>query len=515
MKSSFLLLIGGALIVLLVFFYSSSTPNTSSGGTDVESNVKPLNSPSSTSSSSSGRSGASSSEPKTSSDSAAGDNTHAPINASALVGVEVYDMPSQQRKKLPPFLVRRASLKSLLVRWKCSKRKVGPFHVDAPATPWPTCRMLDHDTAGRTFAYLVDRVLCGMPTFFPTIAGAPHLRPRSADSIKMMKKNAGADDTENNKDNINNDDDEDDAAAAAAAQQKAGGGGGGHPQHRPVRIIQVGANTGGNDNDPLVKLIRGGGGFAQALLLEPVPWIFEKLHETYATLGGMVTLVQAAMVGAGDEGPVTFTAPKKSMAKHGPWLHQMGGLSMPKRSIKRLERMKLHREFAPITVAGMTFSTILTKFAPWTQADNADHKSGEDEHGGPGMLLPAPPDIFVVDAEGHDAKMVNQVLDYVQLLDDAGRSDTVRVILYENKHVPKIDNMRLMTRLQKMGYTVTEVYVDTVAVRVGTGPFNETAGGRDYDAWIRRHFWAAEQPGDDFRKRWPACDKSWDVVRIA
>ena len=181
------------------------------------------------------------------------------------------------------------------------------------------------------------------------------------------------------------------------------------------------------------------------------------------------------------DGPVSFVAPRAGMAKHGPWLHQMGGLSMPKRSANRLKRMKLEHEFRPITVAAMTLTTILQRFAPW--ANQTD------------IGLPAPPDVFVVDAEGHDAFMVNMVLDYVQLLDDAGRGDTetVSVIQYENKHVPKPDNARLMKRLERMGYAVTEVYVDTVAVRTAKG-FG--MGG------------VAE-----LKQRWPPCDRGFTVER--
>jgi len=47
----------------------------------------------------------------------------------------------------------------------------------------------------------------------------------------------------------------------------------------PLRILQVGANSGGNANDHIYRfLIRG---VATAILVEPVPWLFKKLVSAY------------------------------------------------------------------------------------------------------------------------------------------------------------------------------------------------------------------------------------------
>ena len=164
---------------------------------------------------------------------------------------DVYNYTSPPGHALPAFFVRPATRRDdLRIRWQCKHRPIGPFHADSPTTPWPTCRMLDHDMDGKTFQYLVERVMCGLPQFAPILL-------KSGD-INSIRRSA--------------------AAGADTADV---------PSHRPLRVLQVGANSGGNQNDPLVKLLKGA--FAQAVLLEPVPWIFHKLHETYASLGGLIT----------------------------------------------------------------------------------------------------------------------------------------------------------------------------------------------------------------------------------
>ena len=54
---------------------------------------------------------------------------------------------------------------------------------------------------------------------------------------------------------------------------------------RPVRVVQVGANTGDSDNDPLYHRLnasRLSGGTIDAVLVEPVPHLFTRLQATYA-----------------------------------------------------------------------------------------------------------------------------------------------------------------------------------------------------------------------------------------
>jgi FkbM family methyltransferase len=215
---------------------------------------------------------------------------------------------------------------------------------------------------------------------------------------------------------------------------------------RRMRVVQVGANTGDNVNDHLVKFLKTN--LADAALLEPVPWIFKKLEQTYAEHRARVRLMNAAM--SETDGTVSFQAPDER-AKG--WDVQRGGINLPASSVRALKRNKALGLFKTITVDSTTFQSLLDKMAWGAEPATAAAVDG-------GSTCPI--DVFVVDAEGYDAVIMTMVLDAVARL--FGADARIPILQFEWKHLTKAVRSQLRARLTQLGYCVHQVHYDDVAV---------------------------------------------------
>jgi FkbM family methyltransferase len=203
-----------------------------------------------------------------------------------------------------------------------------------------------------------------------------------------------------------------------------------------MRVVQVGANSGDNGNDHLVKFVRQN--MCQAVLIEPVPWLFGQLRKVYAAHSKTVRLFNVA-VSEKDE-VITFMAPKKS-AKG--WRPQMGGINLPPQSLKGLKKTGLKKtlenSFEKIKVRSFSFATLL-------------------QHAGWGAGAAGLPHVFVVDSEGYDAVIMNMVLDGMER-----RGGVIPVLQYEWKHLSKSVDDQVVARLRALGYCVHRAHYDAIA----------------------------------------------------
>ena len=132
------------------------------------------------------------------------------------------------------------------------------------------------------------------------------------------------------------------------------------PVSRPVRVLQIGANTGDNMNDHLNHLLRTG--YLDTVAIEPVPWIFSKLAGTYSSTPQVRTMKVAV---APKDGRTSFQAPRENA---GGFIPQMGGLTVPPMSIGHAggaDRFKF------IEVDGLSISTLL-QVSGWLDAVTDD-----------------------------------------------------------------------------------------------------------------------------------------------
>lgn len=206
---------------------------------------------------------------------------------------------------------------------------------------------------------------------------------------------------------------------------------------RPMRVLQVGANTGGNANDPLHSFLKLQA--AHALLVEPVPHLFQELEETYKAVNGTVKLLRAAVTSF--DGVTSFIAPRRNVTG---WWAQMGGIRLEPIAQSRVTQYQQQNPrrllFRNITVGALRLSTVL-RHAGWL-----DHV----------------PDVFVVDAEGYDERVLQMLLLTVHEL--YGPSARIPIIQWEWKFMSDATRHHMWWQLAALGYCVMEVCHDDIAV---------------------------------------------------
>ena len=240
---------------------------------------------------------------------------------------------------------------------------------------------------------------------------------------------------------------------AAEVDPAAAADGGGATGSQRVRVLQIGANTGDNENDHLFRFLRQKH-WAEAVLVEPVPWLFERLSAAYKDLAasGVVTLVNAA-VGTKD-GTLPFFAPLPDAPG---WVKQMGGFKITPRNMNVLKKKKMTKYIKETSVTVKSVGSVLNVARPsWR-----------------GRL----PHVVVIDTEGFDASVVAMLLDEVLSMrhelaesgdGEAAEALAIPVIQYEWKHLSVESDDATMQRLRDLGYCVLRVHYDTLAYHART-----------------------------------------------
>ena len=329
--------------------------------------------------------------------------------------------PSQALLPLEPFRcsARRATMK---VPRNRSDLQASPSGVGVCCTPVKN----DWDL-GLTMYHLLTRYLCAVHRSpFRVAVDAPALARASEKPGDAMPRAPYVADL-------------DPAAAGDVARATA-------PQR--VRVLQIGANTGDNENDHLFRFLRQKH-WAEAVLVEPVPWLFSKLSAAYKGLSesGVVTLVNAA-VGT-EDGTLPFYAPLPDAPG---WVKQMGGFKITPRNMNVLKKKRMTRYIKETTVNVKSVRSVLNVARPsWR-----------------GRL----PHVVVIDTEGFDAKVVHMLLDEVTTMrhdlaesgnGKAAQALAIPIVQYEWKHLSVEDNDAVMARLRGLGYCVLWVNDDTLA----------------------------------------------------
>ena len=280
---------------------------------------------------------------------------------------------------------------------------------------------------------------------------------------------------------------------------------------RPIRVLQIGANTGDNVNDHLNLLLRTG--FIDTVAVEPVPWLFQRLQQTYAHIPQVRTVSFAVTP---SDGLTSFQAPRQNATGYVP---QMGGLSVPPMSIGHAGGAS---SFETITVQGLSVLSLLSHIG-WLDGNDDDddeaaataiNRGGSVVGGGRSATRTAAwlrmPDVIVIDVEGFDVDVMQQVINASRVVaadwlhkrqtqtttaatspvvsggggvHSSGRtavevevaSSSIAdgfadprlypaIIQWEWKHVNQERNIGLIKRLEDMGYCVQYVYYDCIAV---------------------------------------------------
>lgn len=191
-------------------------------------------------------------------------------------------------------------------------------------------------------------------------------------------------------------------------------------------FVEIGAND-GQAHDHLAPFIRAREW--TGVMVEPVPFLYERLLRNYGDLNGRVALEHAAV--ADRDGRLPFYAPRERDAAGGDlpeWYPAIGSFSR--------EAVLRHARHIPdiedrvelIEVPCLTFKSLCRKHT----IDRID--------------------LLAVDVEGYDLEILRQ-LDL-----DAQRP---RVVIYEHYHLGDAEQAEARARFKAAGYQTMEEYFDT------------------------------------------------------
>jgi FkbM family methyltransferase len=203
-------------------------------------------------------------------------------------------------------------------------------------------------------------------------------------------------------------------------------------RRRDAFFVEVGAND-GSQMDHLEPFVRARGW--RGIMVEPVPWVFERLRANYGDLPG-VTLENVAI--ADRDGTLPFhhlaEAHGEDLDRLPGWYQAIGSFSLESVLEHRREIPDIDRRVVTIDVPCMTFETLCRNH-------------------GVGRI-----DVLVIDTEGYDWEVLRQV-DLVE------RRPTV--LVYEHLHLPAAVRERAHTLLREAGYLTMEEHFDTFCLDAG------------------------------------------------
>lgn len=195
-------------------------------------------------------------------------------------------------------------------------------------------------------------------------------------------------------------------------------------------FIQVGAND-GMALDPLRHAVTVHGW--SGILVEPVPYVFDRLVANYAGTPGLI-FENVAIADADGERELHYLPEAPDDAELWQWYHALASFDR--------EVLLSHRRFIPdidervatMAVPCVTFDTLCARHS----VERVD--------------------VVQIDTEGYDDK----VLDLIDLA-----RYRVQVVMYEHLHLTPADRARCTRRLEAEGFAVIADGMDTLAVRRG------------------------------------------------
>lgn len=197
--------------------------------------------------------------------------------------------------------------------------------------------------------------------------------------------------------------------------------------HNKVFLVQIGSND-GKTNDPFYDYFIKGNW--SAVLVEPVPYVFERLLKTHEGKPGVV-LANVAI--SDHDGSKEFFHLKRSDSTNTPWWYdQIGSFSRDQVMKSRDEIPDLESLLTSTTVRCLTLPQLL-------ETHSVTHI-----------------DILHTDLEGYDYDVLRQ-LDFSRW--------SPELILYEHKHLSSGHIALCSERLKNNGYRLISGSADTLAVK--------------------------------------------------
>jgi FkbM family methyltransferase len=205
--------------------------------------------------------------------------------------------------------------------------------------------------------------------------------------------------------------------------------------HPRAYFIEVGAND-GEKLDHLHRIILSSEW--RGLMVEPVPYVFERLRRNYEGLG-RIAFENAAIWNRDGTAPFYHLAPVTDRRAEGlpEWYDAIGSFSRDFVLSHQREIPDIEQRLVCTEVPCFTLESLLIR-----------HGVGET-------------DVLQIDAEGYDIEIVRQ-LDLDQ--------NRPRVLIYEHYHLDSVEQQVVLRRLRRSGYEVKEEGMDTWALDTHAEP---------------------------------------------
>jgi FkbM family methyltransferase len=193
-------------------------------------------------------------------------------------------------------------------------------------------------------------------------------------------------------------------------------------------FVEVGANDGQEDDQLRPYILKRAW---RGIMVEPVPWIFERLRANYGHLD-RVELVNVAIADQDGKLPFYHMAQAAEGERVPPWYHTIGSFSRDAvlghaRQIGDLERRIVETE-----VPTLRFDSLLAR------------------NGAPRV------DLLLTDTEGHDWEIIRSI-------DLAAHRP--RLVVYEHYHLPVVTREERRAHMEAAGYDTLEEGFDTFCLR--------------------------------------------------
>jgi FkbM family methyltransferase len=191
-------------------------------------------------------------------------------------------------------------------------------------------------------------------------------------------------------------------------------------------FIEIGANDGEQHDylEPFIRTRRWRG-----IMVEPVPYVFERLQRNYGDLG-RVALENVAIADRDGRLPFYYLdqAGEDERGELPEWYDALGSFSREMVLANAPEIPDIERRLVRSEVPCLTFESLCRR------------------HGVDGL------DLVVVDAEGFDYEIVKRI-DF--------ETYRPRMLIYEHRHLTAVQRAECKALLQRLGYETIEEYFDT------------------------------------------------------
>ena len=189
-----------------------------------------------------------------------------------------------------------------------------------------------------------------------------------------------------------------------------------------VALLMVGAHNGQKQRDTILQAA----GHGTVILIEPVPYLFATLLQTYAAVPNIICLNRCV---APEAGKVSFFAPTEAAIQAYPWGDQLGSMSSD-HAVRHDTALAAH--IVEMQIESVTFPGLVAQYGITTL------------------------DVLFTDTEGYDARLL-PLFPFDRLRPNQ--------IMFEYKHADGTFNIgrnlgRLLIMLDELGYDMTVVDVE-------------------------------------------------------